>query len=42
VRLERIIALADSRNIASWRVMEKVGLAYQKNVFFFGILPNIV
>jgi RimJ/RimL family protein N-acetyltransferase len=37
LRLERIIALADPQNIASWRVMEKVGLTYQKEVFFFGM-----
>jgi ribosomal-protein-alanine N-acetyltransferase len=35
--LERIIALADPLNNASWRVMEKVGLTYQKEVFFFGM-----
>ena len=37
LRLPRIIALADPQNIASWRVMEKVGLTYQKEVFFFGM-----
>jgi ribosomal-protein-alanine N-acetyltransferase len=37
LRLERIIALADPQNIASRRVMEKVGLTYQKEVFFFGM-----
>ncbi len=37
LQLERIIALADPQNIASWRVMEKVGLIYQKDVFFFGM-----
>jgi ribosomal-protein-alanine N-acetyltransferase len=37
LHLERIIALADPQNIASWRVMEKVGLVYQKDVFFFGM-----
>jgi len=37
LRLERIIALADPQNIASWRVMEKAGLTYQKEVFFFGM-----
>ena len=42
VYVERIFALADPQNIASWRVMEIVGQAYQKNAFFFGILPNIV
>jgi len=37
LHLECIIALADPQNIASWRVMEKVGLVYQKEVFFFGM-----
>jgi ribosomal-protein-alanine N-acetyltransferase len=35
--LERIIALADPQNIASRRVMEKAGLSYQREVFFFGM-----
>ena len=37
LRLERLIALADPQNIASYRVMEKVGLTYQKEVLFFGM-----
>lgn len=37
LQMERIIALADPQNIASRRVMEKVGLVYQKEVFFFGM-----
>ena len=37
LQMERIIALADPQNIASRRVMEKVGLIYQKEVFFFGM-----
>jgi ribosomal-protein-alanine N-acetyltransferase len=37
LKLERVIALADPKNIASWRVMEKAGLTYQKEVFFFGM-----
>lgn len=37
LKLERIIALADPQNIASWRVMEKIGLTYQKEVCFFGM-----
>jgi ribosomal-protein-alanine N-acetyltransferase len=35
--LPRIIALADPQNIASRRVMEKIGLTYQKEAFFFGM-----
>jgi ribosomal-protein-alanine N-acetyltransferase len=37
LRLERIIALAAPQNIASRRVMEKAGLSYQREVFFFGM-----
>ena len=37
LQMEHIIALADPQNIASRRVMEKVGLVYQKEVFFFGM-----
>jgi RimJ/RimL family protein N-acetyltransferase len=34
-QLERIVAIAKPENIASWRVMEKVGMKYEKNAYFY-------
>ncbi|HEY9633092.1 MAG TPA: GNAT family N-acetyltransferase [Coleofasciculaceae cyanobacterium] len=34
--LERIVAIAKPENIASRRVMEKVGMKYEKNAHFYG------
>jgi ribosomal-protein-alanine N-acetyltransferase len=35
VKLERIVAIAKPENIASRRVMEKVGMKYEKNAHFY-------
>lgn len=34
--LERIVALADPENVGSWRIMEKLGMTYEKNVVHHG------
>lgn len=36
VKLERIVAIAKPENLASRRVMEKVGMKYEKNAYFYG------
>jgi ribosomal-protein-alanine N-acetyltransferase len=36
VKLERIVAIAKPENLASRRVMEKVGMKYEKNAHFYG------
>ena len=35
MKLERIVAIAKPENIASRRVMEKVGMKYEKNAHFY-------
>ena len=35
VKLERIVAIAKPENIASRRVMEKVGMKYEKDAYFY-------
>lgn len=35
VELERIVAIARPENIASQRVMQKVGMIYEKNAYFY-------
>jgi [ribosomal protein S5]-alanine N-acetyltransferase len=35
--LERIVALAEPENIGSWRIMEKLGMKYEKMVEHFGL-----
>lgn len=35
VRLEKIVAIAKPENIASRRVMEKVGMKYEKDAYFY-------
>ena len=37
LKLERIIALAFHKNIGSRRVMEKIGMTYQKDAVYFGL-----
>jgi ribosomal-protein-alanine N-acetyltransferase len=34
--LERIVAVAYPENTGSWRIMEKLGMRYQKNEVFYG------
>lgn len=34
--LERIVAIAMPENVASWRIMEKLGMRYEKNAFHYG------
>src|SRR5215213_349990 len=34
---ERIVALADPENTGSWRIMEKCGMRYEKNMSHFGM-----
>jgi len=36
VKLDRIVAIAQPENIASVRVIQKVGMKYQKNAFYYG------
>ncbi len=36
VKLERIVAIANPENIASVRVIQKVGMKYQKNARYYG------
>ncbi len=36
VGLERIVALSIPENVGSWRIMEKCGMKYEKNVVHFG------
>lgn len=35
VKLERIVAIAQPENIASRRVMEKVGMKYERDAYFY-------
>ena len=35
--LERIVALAEPENTGSWRIMEKLGMRYEKTVEHFGL-----
>lgn len=35
VKLDKIVAIAKSENIASRRVMEKVGMKYEKDAYFY-------
>lgn len=35
--LERIVALAEPKNVGSWRIMEKLGMKYEKMVEHFGL-----
>lgn len=35
--LERIVALAEPENVGSWRIMEKLGMNYEKMVEHFGL-----
>lgn len=35
VGLERIVAIARPENVASQRVMQKVGMSYEKNAYFY-------
>lgn len=35
-KLERIVAIANPENIASVRVIQKVGMKYQKNAYYYG------
>lgn len=35
VKLEKIVAIAQLKNIASRRVMEKVGMKYEKDAYFY-------
>jgi ribosomal-protein-alanine N-acetyltransferase len=35
VKLDRIVAIAKPENIASRRVMEKVGMKYEKDAYFY-------
>jgi hypothetical protein len=37
VGLDRIMAVAGSANIGSWRVMEKAGMRYQRLVNYYGL-----
>ncbi|WP_442935805.1 GNAT family N-acetyltransferase [Nostoc sp.] len=36
VKLDRIVAIAHPENIASVRVIQKVGMKYQKNASYYG------
>jgi ribosomal-protein-alanine N-acetyltransferase len=40
IRLEKIVAIAKPENIASRRVMEKVGMKYEKDAYFYN--TNVV
>ena len=35
--LERIAAVADEKNIASWKIMEKLGMTHEKNEEHYGM-----
>jgi ribosomal-protein-alanine N-acetyltransferase len=35
--LERIVAVAHPENVASWRIMEKCGMTYEKTEEHYGI-----
>lgn len=35
--LERIVAVAHPDNTGSWRIMEKCGMKYERNVFHYGM-----
>ena len=37
IGLERIVALAVPENVGSWRIMEKLGMSYEKNVDHHGM-----
>ncbi len=35
--LERIVAVADKENIGSWKIMEKLGMKYEKDEIHYGM-----
>jgi ribosomal-protein-alanine N-acetyltransferase len=35
--LDRIFAVADKENIASWRIMEKLGMKYERTTEHYGM-----
>jgi len=37
LRFERLVALAQPENFASQRVMEKIGMQYQRNIQLYGV-----
>jgi ribosomal-protein-alanine N-acetyltransferase len=37
IELERIVAVADKENVGSWRIMEKLGMKYQKSEIHYGM-----
>ena len=37
VGLERIVAVAQSENVGSWRIMEKCGMKYEKAETHYGL-----
>jgi RimJ/RimL family protein N-acetyltransferase len=37
VGLERIVAVAQPENVGSWRIMEKLGMRYEKNEEHYGL-----
>jgi len=37
VGLERIVSVADEKNVASWKIMEKLGMKYVKNENHYGM-----
>jgi ribosomal-protein-alanine N-acetyltransferase len=37
IGLERIVAVADKENIGSWKIMEKLGMKYEKDVGRYGM-----